>query len=165
MGYRPYPLGGRWESFLFNTNDGVGIGLRLGQRKATMGCCLTPLASGARPMAYVEISPRRGVLIAHIAPDVERVKYDCVQCEDVVGIIGRQIMGRFYGIPQTAVLFISANGEGDNDGQLIAFSISNGGFHRVARDGIALPPCGTERCPVGLAWGRLAPSTTKFFGD
>jgi hypothetical protein len=54
-------------------------------------------------MAYVEISHRRGVLIAHIASDVERVKYDCVQCEDAVGIIGRQLDGRYYGIPQLSL--------------------------------------------------------------
>jgi hypothetical protein len=155
------PWGGRWKSFLFNTNDGVGIGFQLGHRLATMGCCLTPLASGARAMAYVEISHRRGVLIAHIAPDVERVKYDCVQCEDVVGIIGRQLNGRYYGIPQTAVMFISANGEGDNDGYLIAFDRHG---HRLAQDWIALRPCGTEGCPAGLAWGSLLPGT-RFLGD
>ena len=104
-------------------------------------------------MAYVEISPGSGVLIAHIAPAIEHMKYDCVQCEDVMGIIARHINGRFYGIPQTAVLFISANRGGDNDGQLIAMDAYG---HRRDRDRIALPPCSTQRCPAWLAWGLLS---------
>jgi hypothetical protein len=115
-----------------------------------------------RPMAYLETSPGRGIVIAHVSPDVEWVRYDCIQCADVTGVIPRNENGRIYGIPQIALVFISANADGGNDGYLIA---SDANHHRINRDWIGLPPaCTVHRCPVGLAWGSLAPGTSGLFG-
>ena len=147
--------------FLFNTEEGVGIGFRLGGGRPATGCCLTHLGRGSRPMTYIETAAGRGVVIAHVSPDIERVRYDCIQCKDVAGIIPRHENGRLHGIPQIAVLFVGANEEGGNDGYLIAYDASH---IRVDRDWIGLPPaCSARRCPVGLVWGSLVPGTETHF--
>jgi hypothetical protein len=148
--------------FLYRTEDGVGVGVRLNGGSPAMGCCLTSLRSGVRPLVYIETSVGRGVIIAHVSPDIESVKYDCIQCPNVEGTIPRIANGRSRGVPQVALVFVTANVAGGNDGNLIAF---DAGHHLVDRDWIGLPPaCSVHRCPVGLRWGSLEPGTKEVSG-
>lgn len=160
MGTGKIPWGGRWEMFLYRSGDGVGVGLRLDGGRPTMGCCLRSLRR-VRPMAYIKTSVRRGVIIAHVSSEIELVKYDCIQCPDVGGTILHITSGRLLGVPQIALVFVTANGAGGNDGNLIAFDRNH---RRVDRDWIGLPPtCTAHICPRGLAWGSLEPGTKGVF--
>jgi hypothetical protein len=155
LGTGRIPWGGRWTMFLYRTVDGVGVGVHLNGGRPAMDCCLTSLRSGMRPMGYIETSVGRGVIIAHVSPDIELVKYDCIQCPNVEGTIPRIVSGRSRGVAQIALVFVTANAAGGNDGNLIAFDPEH---HLVDRDWIGLPPaCTGHRCPVGLTWGTLVP--------
>lgn len=139
--------------FLVTRKEGIAISLRIAGGEPTTACCLTPLRRGARPLAYIRTHRGGGILLAHVSPLVETVRYDCVQCGDAEGLIPRIASGRIRGVPQFALVFIRANADGGNDGYLVSFGSLG---DRVDRDWIGLPPaCTGPPCLSGLSWGLL----------
>jgi hypothetical protein len=150
---------GDWNVFIYPEGERAGVGLQIGDATPTRGCCLTRLRSAAEPLAFIPLGGNDGILLVHIDADIERVRFDCVQCDDARGVISHIGNGRAFHVPQLAVLFIRANDDGGNDGTVAAI-----GFGRVDRDWVGLPPhCSVPKCPKGLAWGVLQRGITRMF--
>jgi hypothetical protein len=163
MGRGSTPGVGAWTLFLYTRrNDRVGVGLQIGDGEPAMACCLGRLHSPARPLAYIPIRHLGGFVLAHIEPNVARVRYDCVQCGDARGFITYIVRGRLIGVPQLALVFVRPNSADGNDGTLLAFGND---YRRIDRDWIGLPPfCTGPPCPNGLAWGSLELGTERVVG-
>jgi hypothetical protein len=150
---------GDWNVFLYPEGERAGVGLQIGDATPTRGCCLTRLRSAAEPLAFIPLGGNDGLLLVHIDADIDRVRFDCVQCDDARGVISHIAYGRVFHVPQLAVLFIRANAEGGNDGTVVAI-----GLGRVDQDWVGLPPhCTVPKCPKGLAWGSLQRGVTRTF--